>query len=127
MNTSIADASMSAFTVGFFADLALNYLTTTQDWKVGLKGYFKKHGVMESAFIAAAIMYASMWVGFTLHGVVTPQMDQGVFIFVFGLIIDNLFRFGNLMPSLECMYNALSIPTSMFWAGGPLLFALKVI
>ena len=117
---TLSCVSITAFFFGFFADLALNYLSRRFDWKVGLAEYFAKHRALEAAFIAGGLVLLSMWIGLMLWGGNPNKPHTALFLFVFGAAIDNIFRFGHIMPTLDKMYVALSPPESMFWAGGPL-------
>lgn len=117
----------TAFFIGFFADLLLNYLTRTFKWNVGLLDYFKLHKTIESAFIAAGLMFLSMWIGLRVFRVTTLDPKYlAVFIFLYGCVIDNFFRYFHWMPTLNGMYEAMTPIRTMFWAGGPLLASLLV-
>ena len=121
----ILTASASAFALGVVGDLGLNILTR-QDWffEVGLRKYFRHHGILEAVFIAAGLMFASMWSAIALWNGSTHHKWFVPYLFVFGAFLDVAFRVLRLMPSLDCMYNVLHPVTSIVWAGGPLVVAL---
>ena len=52
--------------------------------------------------------------------------DTIIYLFVFGCILDLFFRYLHIMPSLNGMYEKLSIPISMFFAGGPIASAFII-
>lgn len=121
MSITVQDAAVGAFVFGSIADLSLNYITRFDAFPdVGLRKYFKRHGVFEAMFIAGGLMFASTYIGLLLRPG-NPTRDGGVlYLFVYGALIDILFREWHLMPTLDGMYDVLRPSTSMLWAGGPL-------
>lgn len=118
----ILTASTAAFGVGFVGDAFLNYLTR-QDWfaDVGLRNYFLQHGNVEALFIAAGLMFASMWLCIAMWPRSTDDRWFLHYLVLFGAILDIAFRFCRIMPSLDDMYSQLHPITSIGWASGPLL------
>jgi hypothetical protein len=129
MMLNIYTITIFGFLVGFIGDLLLNLMT--QKLKVldaGLIDYFPRHYTLEAAFIAAGLVSFVVYIGVFLwekiKGDTVENINKwhtGIFLFVFGCFVDLFFRYLHLMPSLDGMYEKLSIPVSMFFAGGPLV------
>lgn len=129
MGINKADVAISGFIVGFLGDLLLNFLT--QKAKVldaGLIDYFPLHRTLEAAFIAGGLVAASIYIALVLwENLFCQSIDNsnnwytGLYLLVFGSILDLFFRYFHLMPTLDGMYEKLSIPVTMLFAGGPLV------
>lgn len=108
-----------AFLVGFFGDIGLQTISNQRGNIAGLKPYFEKHGSHESALIAAGLMFLWAWI-WELSGL--PQ--NNFLLFLYGGVLDILYRNLNLMPSLEHTYYDAMDPISSFaWGGLPFVFA----
>lgn len=113
----------SSLLVGFFGDLALQRLIKPgADY--GLTGYFKQHGSLESAFIAAGMM-ACLNYAYTK---VDPSINTTGFL-GYGAICDVVFRkYHNLiMPSLAGYYSNMTPGMSMIWGVIPQAMVLCVV
>ena len=108
----------NAFIVGVVGDIALQAIVESRGDLVGLKPYFEKHGRAESVTIAGGVMYGTTYL-FQQTGFAETDFN----LFVFGGVIDLMFRYGNIYPTLKPYYKALSVPESIFWAGFPLIVA----
>lgn len=132
-----AAIAVSGFAVGFVGDALLNVaVTRVRVFDAGLREYFPRHGALEAMFIAGGLVALTAFLAALLLGRVValaPERDgehvvrdialRSAYFFAFGAVVDNFFRFGNLMGSLSGMYCALSPPVSMFFAGAPLVAA----
>jgi hypothetical protein len=123
MSITFHDATSSAFVVGLVGDILLNFSTQNLGYDFGLKKYFKHHGALEAMFIAAGLMWASMWLGLKLWPLDINHPDTVLFLFLFGSVVDVLFREYRLMPTLDGMYKSLHPFLSMIYAGGPLVLS----
>jgi hypothetical protein len=107
---------------GFFGDLGLQLLTSlgfggTSGW--GLHVYFQQHGRAEALFVAAGMMtlfYVLYWF--------TALPWTYLYLAIYGVILDLLFRYGRIFPSLDGYYNALSIVESALWGAIPMMLPL---
>jgi len=111
----------AAFCVGFSGDLALQVLVRLNLLDSGLAGYFVRHGPFESACIAAGLMYIAAWVYVHQAGDEPREIGRP---FVFGCVLDILFRLFRLMPTLDGYYAALTPFVSMVWGGIPMVMAV---
>lgn len=127
---NINNVTIAGFVVGFVGDLLLNLFT--QHLKIldaGLIDYFPRHGTFEAAFIAGGLVAFTVYISILLWEKIiirktiseVPLWKTLVYIFIFGAIFDNFFRYLHLMPTLDGMYIKLSPIVSMFFAGGPLV------
>lgn len=113
------DVSRSFF-VGVIGDAILQMITYHRGNFAGLRDYFKQHGIMESLMIAGGIMFVAAYVWNT-----TWLETTWLNIFIYGGILDIIWRQGNLMPSLRnTYYAALSPVVSFIWGGIPMVMAL---
>lgn len=105
-----------AFIIGVFGDAALQLLDNTpfgRQW--GLTTYFERHGPIAALFVAGSMMY--LFTGmFTLA---FGQNPSYAIVFLYGMLLDVLFRVTRVMPSLDNYYYALPPLTSMIWGGIP--------
>ena len=104
-----------AFLVGFYGDLGLQIISKYRGNIVGLKNYFNQHGSLESMFIAGGMMYLFMliyvWIGFE---------KNIIYLFIYGGILDILFRNLELFSSLNnTYYKNISPINSFIWGGLP--------
>lgn len=89
-----------AFALGFFGDLITQLIVKSNrfgNW--GLNNYFAKHGVMESAFIAAGVVvgFYAFWIGLGL-----PLKWQ--FILPVAIVLDFMWNKAHIFPSLDEYY-----------------------
>lgn len=109
-----------SFWIGFFGDLLLQIITIFRGDFAGLKNYFEIHGIFESLLIASGIMYVSTWL-FLKTGLKMTFFN----LFIFGGLLDVLWRVLNLMPSLKTYYMSLNPLVSFIWGGIPMML-LKI-
>jgi len=114
------DLRTKAFFIGMIGDFILQQIVNYKGNFAGLKDYFKQHGVFESLCIAGGIMFISTYIYQQLKLPLKPLP-----LFIYGGILDVLWRQLNLMPSLEHTYYAALNPIqSFFWGGAPMLLIL---
>lgn len=114
------DIRTKAFFIGVIGDLTLQLIVKMNGEFAGLKDYFKQHGILESSMIAGGIMFISIYVYQLLKLPLTIP-----YLFIYGGILDILWRQLNLMPSLEHTYYAALTPFQSFiWGGIPMLMIL---
>lgn len=91
----------TALLVGALGDASLQAIVKSSEEKnkFGLMTYFEQHGTAESIFTAAGMM----GVFTALYDVVDPQMMSGGLI-AYGAILDLIFRYARIMPSLDDYY-----------------------
>lgn len=114
-----------AIIVGFVGDAGTQLVTRTKLGGVtgfGLTHYFKQHGKAESMFIASGIMgffytlYAFTGLPFRLQ-----------YLSIYGIILDLIFRYGKIFPSLHGYYQN-SIPaTAIIGAVIPFILPLLIL
>lgn len=110
-----------AVLVGFFGDLGLQVMT--KQWGMGgptgwgLLPYFEQHGTYEALFVAAGMMGLFYVMYQYLFGL--PYTALGLSIF--GIVLDLIFRYTRLFPSLDGYYRSLNHFWSAFWAVVPML------
>lgn len=113
-----------AFGIGVAGDAALQLLSQTpfgEDW--GLTQYFKIHGPVGAMFIAGSMMYMFTWFISAVSG---PTPDYFI-VFMYGVLLDVLFRVTRIMPTLDGYYTALSPLTTMIWGGIPAVLPFMVL
>ena len=97
-----------AFFVGFFGDLLLQILT--KHFKMGgptgwgLNEYFLQHGEVESLFIAGGMMALF----FIIYLKVFRLPVNYLYLAIYGVILDVLFREFKIFPSLKGYYSQLN-------------------
>jgi hypothetical protein len=109
--------------VGFFGDLGTQIaikLGVGGEKGLGLKEYFAQHGKVESLFIAAGIMavfysvYALTNLPFTI-----------LYMIIYSIILDLLFRYLRIFPSLDKFYQN-SVPSTLIF-GAIIPFVLPIL
>lgn len=115
---------MNLATAGFFTgmigDILLQLITYYRGNFAGLRDYFALHGVLESIFIAAGILFTAGW----LYDYVGLPKTY-LYIFIYGCLLDIIYRNLHLMPSLDPTYHAALPPwLSMVWGGISLVLVL---
>ena len=110
--------------VGFFGDIGLQILTVLgmggkTGW--GLHEYFRQHGRLEAPFLAAGMMtlFYVLYLWFKLP-------INYLSLALYGIILDLIFRFGRVFPSLAGYYKALNLLESGIWGAIPLTMPLFV-
>ena len=127
MNTVTA-----ALLVGFFGDALLQILVNngfggSTGW--GLKEYFTQHGSAESLCIAAGMLGLFM----IIYGILFTFKKQSTFkkilyLGIYGVILDFIFRKTMVFSSLKGYYNHLNYFESAIWGAIPMiLIGLLVI
>lgn len=113
-----------AVLVGFFGDLSIQAFVKlggagSGGW--GLKSYFREHGVVASALIAAGILglFYSIWTmfNFPLHWWI---------ILAVALILDLFWNYYHVMPSLDTYYKEPIIPRTILGVVIPFLLPLFI-
>ena len=111
---------LKAFFIGVFGDLTLQLIVKQQGDFAGLRDYFSQHGIMESAMVGGGIMFLATWIYLKLN---LPLKIAPLFIY--GGILDIIWRHLNLMPSLENTYYKKLTPFwSFIWGGIPMIMIL---
>ena len=114
------DLRTKAFFIGLIGDLTLQSIVKLKGNFAGLKDYFMLHGIFESACIAGGIMFIATYVYQRLKLPLTIP-----YLFIYGGILDILWRQLNLMPSLEHTYYAALNPIMSFiWGSIPMMMIL---
>ena len=104
--------------VGFFGDGILQLLVKKQkDSGWGLKEYFKEHGSRESMFIAAGMMT----IFYSIYIVILNLPIKWYYLAIYGILLDLIFRYTMLFPSLKEYYANLNYFWSGFWGVIPML------
>ena len=114
------DLRTKAFFIGMIGDFTLQQIVKYKGNFAGLRDYFKQHGVFESLCIAGGIMFISTYIYQQLKLPLTIP-----YLFIYGGILDVLWRQLNLMPSLEHTYYAALNPIQSFiWGSIPMMMIL---
>jgi len=122
---SASNLLIAATFTGFFGDALLQLLVAAgaggpTGW--GLDAYFKHQGRAEAMFTAAG-MLAIFFSIYILAGF--PR--TWVYLALFGVVLDLIFRWGNIFPSLEGYYNALNYFWSAVWGIIPMVLPLLIV
>lgn len=107
---------------GFIGDIGLQVLTYLgfggkTGW--GLHEYFYQHGRVEAPFLAAGMMTLFYVIYLWLKLPITY-----VALGLYGILLDLLFRYGRIFPSLDGYYKALNHVESGLWGAIPLMLPL---
>lgn len=106
-----------AYLTGFIGDGLLQIIVGNTKYNWGLKEYFRQHGVAESVFIAGGMLaFFYMIYFFILRLPLNP-----IYISIYAIVLDLLFRELNIFPSLKGYYSHLNYFWSAFWAVIPML------
>lgn len=124
---SIMDGKLlaSACLTGFLGDAGLQVLTKKfnmggpSGW--GLKPYFALHGAAESLFIAGGMMTLF----YVLYLAFLPV--NWIYLAVYGIILDLIFRKTMLFTSLVGYYENLNYFWSGFWGAVPMIMPLMAL
>lgn len=106
-----------ALAVGLIGDASLQLIVkSSEENKFGLKTYFEQHGTWESLFTAAGMMGVFTY----LYKKIDPKLMTGGLI-AYGTVLDLLFRYLELMPSLKDYYKHFSVIQTIAFAIIPFL------
>ena len=113
-----------ALFVGFVGDLLLQIMTKhglggSSGW--GLKEYFVQHGFRESTFIAGG-MLALFYVLYNITGLPFTILNM----FLYGILLDLVFRLFRIFPSLDGYYKYLNYFWSALWGAIPMIIPLLI-
>jgi uncharacterized membrane protein YvlD (DUF360 family) len=109
----------SAAATGFVGDALLQVATKQlrmggpSGW--GLLSYFALHGVVESLFIASGMMAIFYIIYFSILRLPVNLL----YLAIYGIILDVIFRQTMICPSLQDYYNNLNYVWSAIWAAIP--------
>jgi hypothetical protein len=113
-----------SFLVGFFGDLTLQIASPRiggpTGW--GLTPYFKQHGKAESLFIAGGMMALF----FIIYLYIFRLKPNYLYLAIYGIILDLLFRWFRIFPSLDGYYEYLNYFWSGFWQAFSMILPLLV-
>ena len=114
------DIRTKAFFIGVIGDITLQSIVKLKGNFAGLRDYFIQHGIFESFLIGGGIMFiATYFYQMTKLPMTLP------YLFIYGGILDIIWRQLNLMPSLEhTYYKALNPIESFIWGGIPMIMIL---
>jgi len=113
----------TSFMVGFVGDSILQFSVNNLGFNMGLKNYFIKHGRVESLFIAGGIVALAL----ILYTVVLKLPLTYTNLFIYGIVLDFIFRLTRFFPSLDEYYDRLSIPETAIIGGSiPVMLPLFV-
>jgi len=107
-----------SFFIGFFGDLFLQFIVHVRGNIANLKMYFQLHGILESACIAGGMMFLFMYIYLKI---LKLKIDLYL-LFIYGGILDIIFRQFNLMKTLQyTYYTANNQFESFIWGGIPMI------
>lgn len=110
------DYKTKAFFTGLIGDILLQLIVKYRGNFAGLKKYFEHHGVIASFFIASGMLYlfAFLYEYFNL-----PLNNYSLFLY--GGLLDIIFRQFGLMKSLDSYYSSMSPLNSFIWGSIPMI------
>jgi hypothetical protein len=118
-----------AFFTGFIGDALLQIITsrrvasgsqTKYDW--GLKEYFKQHGRAEALFIASGMLTLFYILYVSVIDVDKTSFKANLlYLTIYGILLDLLFRKLNIFSSLKGYYKSLNYFWSAVWGIIPML------
>lgn len=114
----------AALITGIVGDFILQMITKYHPAGnfAGLKDYFNIHGSVESLFIAGGML---AFFGLMMDILIINKSI--VNLIIVGAVLDIIFRFYRLFPSLDGYYAALSIPNSIIWGSIPMVMPLILV
>lgn len=115
---------VAAALTGCLGDALLQWLSPVlhKDEAWGLRSYFEQHGKAESLCIATGMMALFYMVYF----LILNGSAQWVYLAVYGVVLDYLFRKTMVFPSLKDYYHQLSYAESALWGAIPMVLPLVV-
>jgi hypothetical protein len=114
------ELATSGFFTGMIGDIILQIITHWRGNFAGLRDYFFHHGILESIFIAGGILFTGGWI-YQMLGLPLSY----VHIFIYGCLLDIIYRNFHLMPSLDPTYHEALPPwLSMIWGGISMVLVL---
>lgn len=120
-NKRAARLLIIAFLVGFIGDALLQAGVNHLGYDWGLSGYFTQHGNLESMFIAGGMI-----VGFYIPYLLSDAPLKIQYLGLYGLLLDLLFRYTRLFPSLDGYYSHFSILLSGIWGAIPMCLPIVI-
>ena len=102
---------------GFFGDTLLQIVTKHPSFDWGLKQYFAYHGSGEALCIASGMM--TLFYIFYLHVLRLPL--NYIYLAIYGIILDFIFRKTMVFKSLDGYYKALNYFWSAVWGAIPMI------
>jgi hypothetical protein len=107
------DLVSTAFLVGFFGDATLQVISPRLGGPTGwgLNQYFEQHGKAEALFIAGGMMALF----YMIYLYVFKLPPTYLYMIIYGIILDLLFRQFRIFPSLDGYYEYLNYFWSGFW------------
>lgn len=109
----MSNLASTAVAIGVLGDASLQAIvaSSSEENKFGLKTYFEKEGRLESLFIAGGMLGS-----FTmLYGFADPSYNVAG-LTLYATVLDLIFRFTGVMPSLDDYYKHWSIPQTIVFA-----------
>jgi len=113
---------VAAAVTGLVGDALLQAAVGDTD-RWGLGSYFRQHGRGEALCIAAGMMTLF----YVLYLVVLKLPPHPVYLALYGVVLDLIFREARLFPSLKGYYEHLNYAESAFWGAVPLLLPWLVV
>ena len=103
-----------ALLTGMIGDLILQILSKFFSNGLGLKTYFATHGILESMFIAGGLLaFVYVLYQYIIDKYKITTTITLVDLMIMAIILDLLFRYLKLFPSLKYYYRTYSIPITM--------------
>ena len=126
MNCNILLLIVIAFFTGFIGDIILQILIHygmggSSGW--GLKSYFQQHGKAESPFIAAGMMTLF----YIIYFVILKIPLHFEYLIIYGIVLDLIFRYTMVFPSLKDYYYNLNIFESGLWGAIPMVLPALIM
>ena len=116
------DFKLLCFLVGFFGDAFLQIIVLIRGNIANLKVYFQRHGRLESMFIAGGMMFLFGWVYTQLQALFSVSLNNNYYLFLYGGLLDIIWRKFALFPSLTYTYYKANNPIQSFiWGGIPMM------
>lgn len=128
MNQQIGELIVLSCVSGFFGDALLQIIAPKIGGKTGwgLTPYFGQHGSGEALCIASGMMT----VFYIIYFLILRLPPNPIYLALYGIILDLLFRELRLFPSLDGYYESLNYFWSGVWGAIPMvipLFLYKLI
>jgi len=112
-----------AFLTGFTGDGVTQFSVNHLGFDMGLKNYFVQHGRVESLFIGGAIVALAYIIYIYVLNLPVTYTN----LFVYGIVLDFIFRCTRFFPSLNEYYDKLNIfETSVIGGAIPAILPLLI-